>query len=169
MLTKRYLTSIKNLPAIMTKIVEGTAPKKFTMAHLKSLGFTSSNDRGVLALLKDLGFLSEDGTPNQRYHDYRDTSRSGAVMAEALRDAYEELFHINEKPSSSDREAIQGKFKSENNVSDRVAQQSTSTFMALLELADLDARRGSPAKEKRKVPESSTPSGEVDRPKPQGI
>ena len=40
----------------MAKIAEGTAPKKFTLAHLKSLGFTSSNDRGVLALLKDLGF-----------------------------------------------------------------------------------------------------------------
>ena len=63
MLTKRYLTSNKNLAAIMGKIVDGTAPSKFTQAHLKSIGFKSSNDFGVVGLLKDLKFLSEDGSP----------------------------------------------------------------------------------------------------------
>jgi hypothetical protein len=57
MLTKRYMTSVKNLSKIMEKIVEGTAPKKFTISHLKSIGFTSSNDVGVIGLLKDLGFV----------------------------------------------------------------------------------------------------------------
>lgn len=139
MLTKRYLTSVKNLPAIMAKIVEGTAPKKFTIAHLKSIGFPSSNDRGMLALLKDLGFLSDDGTPSRRYHEYRDASRSPAIMAEALREAYEDLFHISERPSPSHRAAIEGKIKSALNVSDRIARESASTFLALLKLADLDA------------------------------
>ncbi len=63
MLTARYMTSIKNLPEIMKKVVDGTAPGKFTVAHLKSLGFTSSNDRGIIPLLKDLGFLTADGSP----------------------------------------------------------------------------------------------------------
>ena len=144
MLTKRYLTSVKNLPAIMAKIVEGTAPKKFTIAHLKSIGFPSSNDRGMLALLKDLGFLSDDGAPSRRYHDYRDASRSPAIMAEALREAYEDLFHISERPGPSHRAAIEGKIKSALNVSDRVARESASTFLALLRLADLDAPPGTP-------------------------
>lgn len=139
MLTSRYLTSVKNLPAIMAKIVEGTAPKKFNTAHLKGIGFKSSNDQGVLALLKDLGFLGDDGTPIQRYHAYRDASRSSAVLGEALREAYEELFHINAKPGDGDRGAIKGKFKSVHNVSDGVAQKMTTTFYALLKLADLDA------------------------------
>ena len=144
MLTKRYLTSVKNLPAIMAKIVEGTAPKKFTIAHLKSIGFPSSNDRGMLALLKDLGFLSDDGAPSRRYHDYRDASRSPAIMAEALREAYEDLFHISERPGPSHRAAIEGKIKSALNVSDRVARESASTFLALLRLADLDVPPGTP-------------------------
>lgn len=139
MLTTRYMTSAKNLPAIFDKIVEGTAPKKFTTAHLKSIGFKSSNDVGVIAVLKDLGILSADGTPTQRYHDYRDKSRSKTVMAEALREAYEDIFHINEKPTSADRQAIEGKFKSAHNTSDRVAAEQTRTFYALLKLADLDA------------------------------
>jgi hypothetical protein len=141
------MTSVKNLPAIFAKIVEGTAPKKFTTAHLKTIGFKSSNDVGVIAVLKDLGLLSADGTPTQRYHDYRDKSRSKAVMAEALREAYEDLFHINEKPTSADRQAIEGKFKSAHNTSDRVAAEQTKTFYALLKLADLDAA-GKPKQKK---------------------
>ena len=140
MLARRYLTSVKNLPAIMAKIIEGTAPKKFTTAHLKGIGFKSSNDQGILPVLKELGFLSDDGTPTQRYHDYRDQSRSRAVMGNALREAYEEIFHINERPSENDRAAIEGKFKSEHNVSDSVAQRQAMTFLALLQHADLDAQ-----------------------------
>lgn len=154
MLTTRYMTSVKNLPAIFDKIVEGTAPKKFTRAHLKSIGFKSSNDVGVIAVLKDLGFLSADGTPTQRYHDYRDKSRSKSVMADALREAYEDIFHINEKPTSADRQAIEGKFKSAHNTSDRVAAEQTKTFYALLKLADLDAAgKPRPKKEHEKAKE----------------
>ena len=139
MLTKKYLASVKNLPAIMAKIVEGTAPTKFTVAHLKGIGFKSSNDQGMLPLLKDLSFLSDDGTPLKRYHDYRDASRSRSVMAEALRETYQELFHINERPGPADRSVVSGKFKSSHNVSDAVAKKLTTTFFALLKLADLDA------------------------------
>lgn len=154
MLTKRYMTSVKNLSKIMEKIVEGTAPKKFTISHLKSIGFTSSNDVGVIGLLKDLGFLSQDGTPTQRYHDYRDKSRSKAVMADALREAYEDLFHINEKPTSADRAAIEGKFKSVHNATDRIASEQAKTFEALLKLADLD---GAKPTAKKKEPETKEP------------
>ncbi len=51
MLTSRYMTSVKNLPAIMQKIVDGAAPDKFTVAHLKGIGFKSSNDQGIIPVL----------------------------------------------------------------------------------------------------------------------
>ena len=139
MLAKRYLTSVKNLPQIMEKIREGTAPKKFTISHLKGIGFKSSNDQGILSVLKELKFLMDDGTPTRRYHDYRDRSQSAAIMAGALREVYEEIFHINEQPTEKDRTSIEGKFKSVHNVSDVVAKKQTMTFLALLKLADLDA------------------------------
>jgi hypothetical protein len=158
MLTKKYLTSVKNLPAVFSKIVEGVPPDKFTVSHLKSIGFTSSNDYGIPALLKDLGFLSDDGTPTDRYKEYRDRSRSKAVLGQALKEAYEDLFHVNERPTEADRQAIEGKFKSTHGSTDRVAQLQAATFYALLKLADLDAgtvkpkptpgKKEEPAKEK---------------------
>lgn len=137
--TSRYMSSTKNVEAILNKIIEGAAPPKFTTDHLKSIGFSSSNDRGIIPILKDLKFLASDGTPLPRYHRYRDKSQSRAVMAEALRDAYEEVFHVNENPTSADRASIEGLFKSKHNSNERTAQLQAMTFFALLKLADLDA------------------------------
>ncbi len=59
----RYLVSTKNVPAIFKKIQDGVPPDKFNIDHLKAMGFGASNDRAIVPLLKDLGFLTSDGTP----------------------------------------------------------------------------------------------------------
>ena len=136
-LINRYMTSVKNLAGIFQKIIEGAAPDKFTIAHLKGLGFSSSNDFGVLALLKDLNFLSGDGAPTARYLAYRDRTQSKRVLGEALREAYGDLFLINEQLSEKDRTAVEGKFKQVHNATDRVAAEQAKTFFALMQLADV--------------------------------
>jgi len=141
-LTTKYLVAQKNIPLVFEKIVTGAVPDKFTIAHLEGLGFTSSNDRGFLGLLKDLGFLTDDGTPTQRYKDYRDRSRSKAVLGQALREAYGDLFLINENElSKNDKVAIVGRFKSTHGSTDNVASLQAATFLALLELADVTAKQ----------------------------
>lgn len=157
-LTAKYLVAQKNIPMVFEKIISGAVPDKFTIGHLQGLGFTSSNDRGFLALLKDLGFLTGDGTPAQRYKDYRDRSKSKQVMAAALREAYGDLFLINEHGlGKKDREAIIGKFKSTHGSTDTVAGLQASTFLSLLDLADMEAGNyPSPAPvEEHKAPEIS--------------
>ena len=89
------------------------------------------------------GFLSPDGKPTARYHEFRDHSKSAQVLGEALREAYSDIFLIKSNPTSADREAIQGKFKSYHNSSDNVAKLMTSTFLALLDEADISAARQS--------------------------
>jgi len=170
-LTKRYLTSTKNLNEILKKIVDGVAPSKFTTEHLKSIGFSSSGDRAIIPLLQDLGFLSADGTPLARYHAYRDRSRSKAIMAEAIRGAYEDVFHIREVPTAADRSAVEGLFKSKHNSTDKVAQLQAMTFYALLQAADLKAKDAGatiPEAAKRTPPQvdrEAVPNG-ADEPPP---
>ena len=149
MLSKKYLNSVKNLSAIMKKIIEGTAPDKFTTEHLKKIGFKSSNDYTVIGLLKDIGFLSENGVPTQRYHDYRNTAKSKQVLGEALKEAYSEIFHLSEKPSQTDKPAIAGLFKSTHNVSDQVAGFMANTFLTLLEMADISSSSKAPEKKEK--------------------
>lgn len=91
----------------------------------------------MIPLLKALGFLASDGSPTARYHDYRDHSQSRAVLGQALREAYGDIFTIKANPTQTDRPLIEGKFKSTHNTSERVAQLMANTFFALLALADV--------------------------------
>lgn len=126
------------LANVFKTIREGTAPDKFSLQYIKDLGFGSSNYRVVVPLLKDLGFLTQDGSPTDRYKSYLDSSRSRQVLGQAVRDAYSDIFTIVKTPKKTDKEKIAGKFKSTFNLSDLQAERSATTFLALLDLSDLD-------------------------------
>ncbi len=170
MLSKKYLNSVKNLPAIMKKIVEGTAPEKFTIEHLKKLGFKSSNDYTSIGVLKDLGFLSENGNPTQIYHDYRNSARSKQVLGNSLKEAYSDIFHLTEKPSVSDKQAIIGLFKSTHNVSDQVAGFMANTFLTLLDLADVNhTSKPTPTPKEKQIKEEDSTKEIVQQTKEQNF
>jgi len=139
-LTNAWVQPTNRIPDLFNKIRDGQAPERFTQQLLKDWGFVSTNDRPFIPLLKALGFLTADGKPTQRYNDYRDHSRSKQVMAEALREAYGDIFLIKEHPTNSDKNAIEGKFKSYHNASNKVAGLMAKTFLGLLALADLSTK-----------------------------
>lgn len=120
------------------KIRDAQAPDKFGHQNLKDLGFKSNNHRPFILLMKSLGFLSSDGSPTQRYHDYRNHSKSKEIMGEAIKEAYNDIFLIKSNPTDKDKDLVQGKFKSYHNASDNVAKLHSNTFYALLDLADLN-------------------------------
>jgi Family of unknown function (DUF5343) len=139
-LINAYVLPVNRIPDILQRIRDGQAPERFTHQLLKDWGFASTNDRPFIPLLKALGFLTSDGKPTTRYLDYRDHSRSKVILGEALREAYGDLFLIKENPSTNDRAAIEGKFKSFHNASDNVASLMAKTFLALLPYAELSHR-----------------------------
>lgn len=133
-----YTNAYSSLEEFFKRIRDAQAPDKLILQILKDWGFKSNNHRPFIPLLKSLGFLSGDGTPTQRYQEYRNHSKSKEIMGEALKEAYSDIFLIKANPTESDRGLIQGKFKSYHNVSDNVAKLHANTFYALLALADLD-------------------------------
>lgn len=157
-LTNAWVQPTNRIPDLFNKIRDGQAPERFTQQLLKDWGFVSTNDRPFIPLLKALGFLTADGKPTQRYNDYRDHSRSKQVMAEALREAYGDIFLIKEHPTASDKNAIEGKFKSYHNASNKVAGLMAKTFLGLLALADLSSKgTPQPRKESEKPEQESGP------------
>lgn len=166
-LADNYVQTYGQLPEVLKRLSEGQAPDKFTRQHLKDLGFASSNFHAVIPLLKALGFLTADGTPTQRYHDYRDHTQSRVVLGQALREAYSDLFTIKSNPTSADRPLIEGKFKSAHNTGDRSAQLMASTFFSLLALADVHASPpkapSAEVKSESQTASSSTPSADNAR------
>ncbi len=136
-LADAYVQVYGQLPEFFKKISDGEAPPHFTTQHLKDLGFTSTNHRAIVPLLKALGFLDGAGVPTQRYHDYRNHSQSRAIMGHALKEAYSDLFVLKASPTQADKALIEGKFKSAHNTSPHVAKLLSNTFFALLALADI--------------------------------
>lgn len=133
-----YTQEFKLLPEFFGKLRDAQAPDKFTLQMIKDFGYKSNNHRAFLPILKALGFLTADGSPTPRYHEYRNHSASKAIMGEAIKEAYSDIFLIKSKPTTSDKALIEGKFKSYHNVSDTVATLMTKTFYSLLDLADLE-------------------------------
>lgn len=136
-----YLVTTKNLEAFLNAIKTARAPERVNNKFLVNLEFTSSNDRLLIGILKALGFIDEGGVPTKRYFDFLDQPRSGAILAEAVREAYSDLFAINTGAQELPVEDVKNKFRTltQGQNSDNVLGLMAKTFKALAELADWEA------------------------------
>jgi hypothetical protein len=79
-----YTLKPNSVPAYFDAILDAQPPERFSVKFLENLGFTSTNDRLFIGILKDLGFLNRDGAPQPRYFEFVDRSRSKHVLAEGI-------------------------------------------------------------------------------------
>jgi hypothetical protein len=131
-----YMPSVANLSKILEAIQRAGAPDAFGLDFLKDLGFTSSNDRPVIKLLKFLGLLDTGGKPTTAYKEFMDQSRAKAVLATRLKKAYDDLFLSDKEAQTRTVERLKGWFKTKTGVGDAVATKMATTFKALANYAD---------------------------------
>ena len=150
-LTSAYLTQSKNVEAILEAIRTAQAPEKFTSRFLLELGFASTNDRFIIGVMKGLGFLDEGGVPSERYYAFLDDTQSDRVLAEAIQEAYGDLFRVNSKANEMDQTQVKQKLKTltRGAKSDSVVTKMAMTFVTLCRLANFKAV-GAPPKERAK-------------------
>jgi hypothetical protein len=137
-LPKAYLTSARNLPAILNAIQTAKAPQKFTQRFLESLEFKSPHDRLIIGVLKALKFLNDDGTPTSRYFAFLDQTVAPRVLAEGVREAYDDLFQVNINAQTLSKAELINKFRtlSQGQFSESVLDKMAMTFAELVKLAD---------------------------------
>lgn len=134
-----YMTgSFTKIPQYFDTLLTAKAPDKFTTKFMADLGFTSSNDRQFVNVLKAIGFLDEAGTPTERYFKFLDQSYSKQMVAEGVREAYSDLFALNVTANKLSKAEVEGKFKTLTNGSKENATISymASTFINLCVYAD---------------------------------
>lgn len=159
-----YLTTTKNLDAILASIQKAGVPAKFTYAFLTQLGFPSSADRPIIPVLKALRFLDDAGVPLDRYRQYKDQSQAEAVLAEALREAYADLFGIKETANESALPELKGMFARLSDKGATVTDKMAMTFHTLAKKADFAADRvGSATRTASETETDETPAGSRDR------
>jgi Family of unknown function (DUF5343) len=165
-----YLIKTSNLPDFFTAIRNAQAPERFTQRFLKDLEFDSSTDRQYIGVLKGLGLLDEGGGPTERYFEFLDPSRSGVVLASAIREAYGDLFAIKRDAEQMELEEIRGKLKTltRGQKSENVINWMASTFRALCDFADWSQPPPAPAAHEATVEteDKSQPSAELPLPSP---
>jgi len=137
-LPDQYLLTTKNLDAFFNAIINAQPPKKFTQKFLEQLEFKSTNDRLLIGVLKAIGFLDAEGVPQSKYYEFIDQTQSKVVLADAIREAYSDLFAVNKNANTLTESEVKNKLKTllQGAKSENVLHKMANTFRALCDYAD---------------------------------
>ncbi len=137
-LPNSYTLKVGKISDYFEGILNAEAPPRFSHKFLESIGFASSNDRTLIGILKELGFLNADGAPQDRYFSFLDRSRSARVLAEGIKEAYADLFAVNTSAHSLTVDEAYNKLRTlyKGDKKDTVIKNIAKTFVALCEYAD---------------------------------
>lgn len=139
-LTTAYLVASGRLPGLLQAIQNAEAPTRFTLRFIEDLEFKSTNDRLIIGVLQGLGFLDTNRAPTDRYFRFLDKDEGPRVLAEGIRDAYEDLFRVKKDANTLSQSAVKNKLKSllQGKPSDSVLGNMAKTFVSLVKEADFD-------------------------------
>jgi hypothetical protein len=137
-LPEQYLVSTKNVDTFFNSLLNAQPPARFTLKFLEQLEFKSTNDRLYIGILKALKFLDQASVPQDRYFRFIDQTQSRQVLAEAIRDAYSDLFALNVRANEMSSGEVKNKLKTllQGSKSDAVLGWMANTFTALCKYAD---------------------------------
>jgi len=160
-----YMLTNNKIDAILSKIRSAAKPAKFTYEFLKQLGFSSSNDRAIIPLLKKLGFILEDGAPTEYYGRLRDTTDWQFVLGERMQDLYKDLYNVDTEIHKKSDDEVKGAITRITGKDEASVGRYFATFKALSGLAKFGASpkvTKAPAEGK----EDSAPTPKVTPPTP---
>lgn len=141
-----YTLKPSAIPDYFDAIKNAQAPDRFSTRFLEGLGFKSTNDRLIIGVLKDLGFIDSDGKPTQRYFRYLDREQSARILAEGVREAFAQLFEVRVNAQELGAEDVKNKLRTlyAGKKTDLTIGRIANTFAALCQIADFS---GAPAAE----------------------
>jgi hypothetical protein len=133
-----YTIKTGAIPAYFDAMKNAEPPERFSYKFLQDLDFSSSNDRLFVGILKELGFLSQDGVPTERYYMFLDREHSERIIAEGIREAYADLFAVNKDANKLNVDEAHNKLRTlyKGTKKDSVIKNIAKTFVALCEVAD---------------------------------
>jgi hypothetical protein len=135
-----FVVSNNRIGPFLDALGAAARPPKLTQEFLRSLGFTSTNDRALIPLFRKLGFLNSDGAPTEAFDVLRVKETRGAILAEKLRELYADLFAINTAMQDASDNDLRGAISRITGKDAATVARYASTFRALANLADFKAR-----------------------------
>jgi hypothetical protein len=130
-----YTLVTGKLKSLLQKVRSSGVPPKLTVAHLKTLGFASSNDSGMIGVLKFIGLTDGSGIPTPLWSEYRGQDHR-AVLGKAIRKGYADLFAIYPDANTRSVADLAHVFSTSSTAGEQVVNKTVLTFKALVDEAD---------------------------------
>lgn len=137
-----YAQRTATLITMLDKIKTASVPEKFSQDFVaEKLLMKGGTPRSIIPFIKKMGLVAIDGTPTERYKEFRNPAKSGTAIASAMRELYQQLFEMNEYVHDTNPATLKGLIVeatgSEQNSN--VVSKTHSTFQALRKIADFDS------------------------------
>jgi hypothetical protein len=130
-----YTTVPGKIKALLAKIKDVGVPQKVTVAWLKTIGFTSSNDSSLIGVLKFIAFIDQSQVPTDQWRRYRG-SDGRAILGEAIKKGYSDLFAIYPDAQNRSTTELDNIFSTSSKGGKEVIKKLVGTFKALVAEAE---------------------------------
>jgi hypothetical protein len=130
-----YTTVPGKIKSFLEKIRQVGVPPKAGVQWMRSIGFSSSNDRSLLGVLKTIGLTDGSGVPTSVWSEFRGAQHR-RVLGAAIRKGYAELFAVYPDAWLKANADLEHVFATSSNAGKQVIQKTVGTFKALCESAD---------------------------------
>lgn len=128
-----------SLEDFLKKMADRPLPENVNREYLKGLGYTSSNEFNIAPCLKFIGFADSSNAPTELFRNFRDTGKSGSVMAQALKNSYKELFKSYANPCVATDADLGNFFRTATGRGGRMLAATVSVFRTFCKFGDFEA------------------------------
>lgn len=133
-----YTNVTGKIKPLLEKIRTVGVPQKATTAWLKSIGFTSSNDKSLIGVLKFIGLIDSSGTPTPVWSSFRG-SHHKAILGEAIQKGYTDLYAVYPDAHTRSNTEIGHVFSTSSSAGQQVISKTVTTFKALVAEAEFSS------------------------------
>lgn len=133
-----YTTVKGKIKPLLDKLRTVGVPQKVTIAWLKTIGFTSSNDSTLAGVLKFIGFTDASGIPTPVWTAYRG-AKHRSVLGEAIRKGYADHFAVYPDAHKRSNTELQHVFSTSSSAGAQDISKTVATFKALVDEADFSS------------------------------
>jgi hypothetical protein len=135
-----YTISNNKIPSFFDKIRTAQRPERLSRQVLKHWGFTASNDRAFIPVLRGLGFIDDNGTPTELYNRVKGDTNWKNLLGEQVRELYSDLFATNTNINAAPDDEVKGAMARITGKDAPTVGRYFGTFKALATLARFDGK-----------------------------
>jgi hypothetical protein len=133
-----YTTVPGRIPELLKKIRETGVPPKATNEWLRSVGFSSSNDRSLLRVLRQIGFVDTNGVPQPAWREYRGADHR-EVLGRALVLGYDMLYATYPDAHARSATDLGHVISTKTSAGKQAVDKTVATFKNLVKEARFDS------------------------------